>query len=222
MGLAGSLHCLGMCGPIFIASAGFYDTPWQYGRSLVLHHMGKIATYAGIGMFMGVLGLGTTLLWYQNEIMIFSGILLLILFVSAFVKIPAIAKANGWVVKTMGGLLRKHGSGSLILGLVNGLVPCGLVYAAAVGAAATQSIAGGTLFMVFFGLGTVPALSVIGFSRWLFPVKLKRFPLLWKQAPMAILAVWLLLKGLGLGIPFVSPDLNSHNPAANCCEKHHR
>jgi sulfite exporter TauE/SafE len=76
------------------------------------------------------------------------------------------------------------------------------------------------LFMLLFGLGTIPALSLAGFSRWVIPFhKIKNLGI-WKQIPMLILGVWLLLKGMGLGIPYISPDLGSHKPESNCCKTH--
>jgi sulfite exporter TauE/SafE len=135
-------------------------------------------------------------------------------------KLRHISKLNDWVSIRMGKALNNSKMAGLVLGFVNGLVPCGLVYAAAIGAAATQSYTGGVVFMLMFGLGTIPALSIAGLSRWLIPLKRMRNLGVWKQIPMLILGLWLLLKGLGLGIPYISPDLGSHKPNANCCERH--
>lgn len=220
MGLAGSLHCLGMCGPIFIAASGFYESPGKYAVSLVLHHTGKIASYAVLGFLTGLIGKGASLLWFQNKVMVVCGLLLLLMGMGAMVKWKVLAGFNRRITEAMGKVLKRSATGGLLLGMVNGLVPCGLVYAAAVGAAATQSSFDGVIFMVMFGLGTIPALSIAGFSRWLVPLKRVKNLGVWKQIPILILGAWLLLKGLGLGIPFLSPDLGSHNPSENCCERH--
>jgi uncharacterized protein len=220
MGLAGSLHCLGMCGPIFVAASGFYNKPKEYLLPLFLHHLGKLVSYAALGLVMGLLGKGASLLWFQNKIMVVCGVLLLCMALGTMLKLRHISKLNDWVSIRMGKALNNSKMAGLVLGFVNGLVPCGLVYAAAIGAAATQSYTGGVVFMLMFGLGTIPALSIAGLSRWLIPLKRMRNLGVWKQIPMLILGLWLLLKGLGLGIPYISPDLGSHKPNANCCERH--
>lgn len=220
-GLAGSLHCLGMCGPIFAATSSFYQSPREYLKPLMIHHAGKILSYAGIGLLMGLIGQGVSLLWFQNQVMIVCGILLMIMAFGGMVQWKFAGGLNKRISNLMGKLLGRKGKGSFVLGIVNGLIPCGLVYAAAISAAATQSLTRGALFMVFFGLGTVPALSAVGFSRWLFKMRRIRGLVIWKQIPVLILGVWLFLKGLGLGIPYISPDLSSHEPDKNCCEHHH-
>lgn len=220
MGLAGSLHCLGMCGPIFIAASNFYNSPREYVKPLLLHHAGKIFSYAGLGLAMGLLGKGVSLLWFQNKVMIVCGILLMAMALGGMVKWKVLQGLNHWVAQKMGVLLGKKSKGSLLLGLVNGLIPCGLVYAAAIGAASTQNMLTGAFFMVFFGIGTIPALTVVGFSRWLFKFRKFKNLAVWKQVPVMLLGIWLFMKGLGLGIPYISPDLSSHEPTKNCCERH--
>ncbi|MCC7297193.1 MAG: sulfite exporter TauE/SafE family protein [Bacteroidia bacterium] len=220
MGLAGSLHCLGMCGPIFVASSGFYSSPKEYVKPVLLHHLGKTITYAFIGLIMGFIGKSASLLWYQNRIMIVCGILLLIMAVGGMFNTGIFKRFNTWVTNKMGYYLKKNSNAAIVLGIVNGFIPCGLVVAAAVAAAATQSILGGVLFMVLFGIGTAPALSLAGFAKWFIPLKRIKNLGLWKQIPMFILGIWLLFKGLGLGIPYLSPDLNSHSAEKNCCRHH--
>lgn len=222
MGLAGSLHCLGMCGPIFLTTSTFYSKPQQYVFPVMLHHAGKIIAYMGIGVLMGLLGKGVSLLWFQNQVMVFCGFILIFYAIGGFLNWRFLGSFNGWVSQKMSKLIQQKGQGIFVLGIVNGLIPCGLVYAAAVGAAAMQQMASGMLFMALFGLGTMPALTFVGFSRWLLkPGKFKN-RLIWKQLPMLVLGLWLLLKGLGLGIPFISPDLQNHNPSKNCCTEHHK
>lgn len=217
LGLTSSLHCLGMCGPIFMAAGSLYQRPKDYVAPLMLHHAGKIISYAVLGLIMGFVGKGISLLWLQNKVMLGFGILLMFMAVGGALRMKAMDKLSQWAGKLTGRFLTKKGGGFL-LGLVNGLIPCGVVYAAAVGAAATQNPVDGVLFMVFFGLGTVPALSLAGFSSKLF--KLRKIPNLnlWKQIPVFILGAWLFMKGLGLGIPYISPDTMSNQTDKNCCK----
>lgn len=220
MGLAGSLHCLGMCGPIFLTTASFYAKPSDYFTPVVLHHIGKIIAYVCLGLLMGFLGSGISLLWFQNQVMIYFGLLLLIFSTMGFFNWQILKGLNHFIMRKMGDLLAKKGKGMLLVGIINGFIPCGLVYAAAIGAAATQNIGKGMVFMLLFGIGTMPLLTAVGFSKWIFGKIHFKNSRLWKQIPMFILGLWLMLKGLGLGIPYISPDLKSHNPEKNCCENH--
>lgn len=220
LGLAGSLHCLGMCGPLFMAASGFYETPQKFVLPLILHHTGKIVSYAFLGLLMGMIGKVISIIWFQNGVMVVCGILLLIMAAGSIFKWRTMGELSRWINTKMQIGLKKNPLSPLVLGVLNGLIPCGLVYAAAVGAVGAQSAFGGTLFMIAFGLGTVPALVFAGFSRWLIPVKRIKNSGIWKQIPIAVLGVWFLLKGLGLGIPLVSPNFGQHNVTKNCCSKH--
>ena len=114
-------------------------------------------------------------------------------------------------------LLRRRSFNSLlVLGLLNGLLPCGLVYVACAGATATGDLFKGAFYMLAFGAGTVPMMLAISLSGNLVPISL-RLKLL-KAVPVAVfvLATLLILRGMSLGIPYVSPDLaagasRSHN-----------
>lgn len=218
MGLAGSLHCLAMCGPIFAAVGGFYEKPSQFVKPVIMHHAGKMVSYAALGLLMGAIGQTLSLVVIQNQLMLICGIILLLIAAGGMLKSGWLKGFQSWVNMRMSALLKAGGFGPLLLGLVNGLVPCGLVYAAAVGAAATQTWWQGALFMVFFSLGTMPSLTLAGFSRWLIP--LRRMPNLavWKQIPTLLLGALLFLKGLSLGIPYISPDVQAKDAGKNCCK----
>jgi hypothetical protein len=113
-------------------------------------------------------------------------------------------------------LLRQRSVGSLwTLGLVNGLLPCGLVYVACAGATATGSVPGGALYMALFGLGTIPLMLAISLSGRLVPfawrLKLARVI----PVSVLLLALLLILRGMSLGIPYLSPDLAV---ASSCCQ----
>ena len=126
-------------------------------------------------------------------------------------------KAVGWLKSGFGALLRRRTLGSLgLMGLLNGLLPCGLVYAACTGAAATGSLGSGAAYMALFGLGTVPLMLGIGLSGKALPIAL-RFKLQ-QLAPLslAVVGALLVLRGLALGIPYLSPDL-----AAGTCAHCH-
>jgi len=115
-------------------------------------------------------------------------------------------------------LLRRRSFAALAaLGLLNGLVPCGLVYVACAGAAATGGTLAGAWYMTAFGAGTVPMMLAISLSGKLVPASL-RLKLV-KTIPVCVflLATLLILRGLSLGIPYLSPDLSGSG--ASCCHK---
>jgi sulfite exporter TauE/SafE len=117
----------------------------------------------------------------------------------------------------MSALLRRRSLLALtLLGLLNGLLPCGLVYVAAAGATVTNGIASGALYMAAFGLGTMPMMFSISLSGKLIPMSLRLQ--LRKAIPVSVclLATLLILRGMSLGIPYVSPDLAAG--AASCCQ----
>jgi sulfite exporter TauE/SafE len=119
----------------------------------------------------------------------------------------------------MSAQLRRRGFRSLaLLGMLNGLLPCGLVYVALAGAVSQGSLLYGVLYMALFGLGTVPMMLGIGLSGRMFPVS---FRLKLRSAiPVGIclLGALLIVRGLALGIPYVSPALVAGVPV--CCVRH--
>ncbi len=210
LGFAGSLHCAGMCGPLALAlphpgrgMAGFVG-----GR--VLYQVGRVTTYIGMGLVFGLVGRSLALAGVQRWVSVGAGLLILSGLVVAGWS-GAAAPLTSWVNRVkgwLGVLLKRRTMGSLaLLGLVNGLLPCGLVYAACAGAAASGEAWGGMAYMAVFGLGTVPMMLGLGLSGQAMPVAW-RFRLQ-RLIPVSVGAVGILLvlRGLALGIPYISPDL---------------
>jgi len=217
LGLFGSLHCAGMCGPLTLALPQGGPVP-SYIAGRIAYNSGRIVTYSLLGLVFGLFGKTFLLAGIQQSVSIALGILLLIgLFASRKLALwrPVTFLVNG-VKKRMGALLRQRTFTSMtILGLLNGLLPCGLVYVAAAGATATSGILNGAIYMAVFGLGTLPMMLAISLSGKLVPFSL-RLKLL-KAVPVAVflLATLLILRGMALGIPYVSPVLSSAHPS--CC-----
>lgn len=211
LGVAGSAHCIGMCGPIALAVPS--PGPGMRARffSTLLLNTGRLATYALIGAAFGTFGLGLRLAGLQQGVSILAGsvLLLSVLLPGALERwSPAgrIAMLIGRLRSTLGRNLKRTAPEALFLtGALNGLLPCGLVYAAVIGSAAMGSALGGALFMGLFALGTWPALIALRLSGGLlgngFRTGLRR------AAPYLVstLAVLMILRGMELGIPFISP-----------------
>lgn len=219
VGFAGSLHCVGMCGPIALALPVHNKSVAHRYLGATLYNLGRSLTYALLGTLVGLLGAGISLAGYQQGLSIFMGVSLLVML--------AITRGKGWgrplpflqrplfrLKQQLGALLQPHRRGSLFLiGLLNGLLPCGFVYLALAAAASTGSILGSAAYMGLFGLGTLPlmlGLTLAGnalklrFNHYLQPV----------LAGLTLgLALLLIARGLDLGIPFISPQLSLLEPA---------
>lgn len=229
IGLMGSLHCVGMCGPLALALPRAQKDRLTFLSGRILYNSGRVVTYAGMGAVFGLLGQSLLLAGWQRGLSIAAGVLIL-----AYVAAHALGRGR-WnveaaalrvlapVQRLLGRLLKTPRIGSLfVVGLLNGLLPCGLVYVALAGAAATGSALGGAQFMAFFGIGTMPlmlAVSLVGPS--LHGALRGRFQ---RAIPLAlsVLAVMFILRGLELGIPYVSPNLTAQveDGAAPACCRH--
>lgn len=224
-GLISSLHCIGMCGPIAMMLPVSRTNPTQKAFQILLYHTGRLTSYASLGLLFGLLGKGLYLAGFQQRISIFVGILMIAM---ALIPEKVFARYNFSKpiykliskVKTNLGqqFKRKTPDALFTIGLFNGLLPCGLVYAALFGAVAMQNVGLSTVYMLLYGLGTVPLMSAVvyvtNFLSYPFRNKLQKIvPLI-----TVMIGVLFVLRGLGLDIAYVSPsNLNLFVQAtANC------
>jgi uncharacterized protein len=218
LGLFGSLHCAGMCGPLALALPVTSGRPAGFFAGRAAYNLGRIATYCALGLVFGLIGKSLALAGIQRWVSIALGLALLIgLFTSRKLALwRPVTSLVERLKSAMGALLRRRSADALlVLGLLNGLLPCGLVYVACAGATATGDLFQGALYMLAFGIGTVPMMLAISLSGKLLPYSV-RLRLL-KTVPVAVfvLAALLILRGMSLGIPYVSPDLSG--AGASCC-----
>ncbi|HZR18059.1 MAG TPA: sulfite exporter TauE/SafE family protein [Verrucomicrobiae bacterium] len=219
LGLVGSLHCAGMCGPLALALPATGRTRLGFLSGRLAYNLGRIITYCLLGVIFGLLGRTLVLAGIQRWVSIALGVLLIIgLFSSRKLAVwrPVIILVEKLKFR-MTNLLRRRSFVSLLsLGVLNGFLPCGLVYVACAGAVATGGLVSGVEYMAGFGLGTVPLMLGIGLSGHLFPMALRLQ--LRKAIPVSVflLASLLILRGLGLGIPYVSPNLAG---GSSCCNR---
>ena len=209
LGLFGSLHCVGMCGPLAIA---FSHSPSPTRRSKILaglsYNLGRATTYALLGLFFGAIGTAFYLTDMQKSLSIILGVLLVVSFLFSIDLDHKIS--NTWLLKKT--YTRVHSVLNTImskarnyhpyyLGIMNGLLPCGLVYLAIAGALATGNIFGGALFMFIFGLGTLPMLLVLSLGTDLLPQRWRmRFR---RILPFVTLAfgLFLIYRGIYVDMP---------------------
>lgn len=218
LGLLGSLHCAAMCGPLMLVLPAAPGSAGQFFAGRIVYHLGRITTYLLLGVAAGLAGKSIFLIGAQRWLSIGLGVAILLGFL--FSKKVALVTPGVRLVarlkSAMGAQLQRRGFRSLVLlGMLNGLLPCGLVYVALAGAVSRGTVLSGVSYMAWFGLGTLPTMLAISLSGKLFPTFLRLK--LRGAIPLAVcsLAALLILRGLALGIPYVSPDLVAGNPG--CC-----
>lgn len=222
-GLLGSFHCIGMCGPIaFMLPVDRQNRArgmWQTS----LYHLGRLLTYTLIGVLFGIIGSSFQLFGLQQGLSIAMGVLMLLVLVipvRVFNKYNFSKPVFRWVGKLKNALgkelKQKKSDTYLTIGFLNGFLPCGLVYMAVFGAIASGSALSGGIYMLFFGLGTVPLMSfAVYLGNFL---KGKARQRIQRVIPVfvAIVAILFILRGLGLGIPFISPEaVELHSASAD-------
>ena len=218
LGLLGSLHCAAMCGPLMLALPVPPGGPARFVAGRLVYQLGRIATYCLLGILAGLIGKSLFVAGLQRWLSIALGLAVLAGFLISkriAVSAPVIRLVSALKL-AMSAQLRQRSFRSLaLLGLLNGLLPYGLVYVAVAGAVSRGSVPEGILYMAVFGLGTVPMMLAVSLSGKLFPPALRLK--LNRAIPFGIclLAALLILRGMALGIPYVSPDLASG--AGSCC-----
>lgn len=212
LGIIGSFHCAGMCGPIALAIPLNNKNWFSRINGSLIYNIGRAVTYAIMGAVFGLFGKGLVMAGFQKWVSIIMGIIMItsVLFPSLYKNNIDLGKtASSFVGKLktkLGALLLKRSYSSLLLiGLLNGLLPCGLVYMAIAGAIATTGSLSGALFMFIFGLGTLPMLFAISILSNSLGVKLRTKMTKIIPVVVFIIGVLFILRGLGLGIPFISP-----------------
>ncbi|MEO8794668.1 MAG: sulfite exporter TauE/SafE family protein [Daejeonella sp.] len=217
-GLFGSLHCVAMCGPLLMALPMANGPAWLSLLHRTAYQAGRIITYSLLGLIFGLLGQSFNFLGWQQGISILTGIILFFLAISHFA-----GQKNGavqrWQMKLinpisiwMGKLLMKP-YGGLFAGMLNGILPCGMVYLALAGAVNSESVWSGARFMMYFGLGTSPLMLIASVAgMYLRRFSIRKFS---RVLPFLTLAmsIWFLLRGAGLNIMYLSPFIEVNAPA---------
>ena len=223
LGLVSSFHCVGMCGPLALALPVHHLQKMQQAFAVLLYNLGRVITYTVLGGVFGWLGRGIYIAGFQQWFSIIMGVVILLLaFLYYFLNrsfSPAwLRSVHGSVQNIMGRLLQSPRLNHyFLLGMANGLLPCGLVYLAIAGSLSTTSVGESMVFMAFFGTGTLPTMLILSFFG--VHIKLSLRQQMRKAVPFIIagMAVLLILRGLNLGIPFVSPVLaDAPQPVISC------
>lgn len=216
IGLFGSLHCIGMCGPIAIALPVNNDSNLNFVTGRLLYNVGRVVTYSFLGAIFGLLGSRIVIAGFQQGASIALGIIILaiVLLPSKYkIKVtqhPFVLKFSQPLKDNIVLLFKKGTFSSMfIIGILNGLLPCGLVYVALAGAIASGDAFSGAAFMILFGIGTIPAMFAATIFGKFINIGLRRK--LNKAIPafVVLLAVVFILRGMSLGIPYISPKISA-------------
>ncbi|ULC58909.1 sulfite exporter TauE/SafE family protein [Flaviramulus sp. BrNp1-15] len=212
LGLLGSFHCMGMCGPIAFMLPVDRTNGYKKLSQITIYHIGRLLAYSIIGLIFGLIGKSLYLFGFQQQLSIIIGVLMIIV-----VLIPQrifnnynfskpIYKVISKIKSALGKALKKKTADTfLTIGFLNGFLPCGLVYMAVFAAIASGNALNGSLYMAVFGLGTIPLMTTaIYFSQFLKGTARQKIQ---KAIPIFVILIGALfiLRGLGLGIPYLSP-----------------
>lgn len=212
LGLMGSLHCVGMCGPIaFMLPVDRTNNYKKFGQ-IFIYHFGRLLAYGIIGLVFGLLGKGLSIFGMQQKLSIAIGIIMILIVLIPYQTFnkynlsKPIYKVISKVKNQLGKELKKKSPDTfLTIGFLNGFLPCGLVYMALFGSIAMGDALQGSLYMMLFGVGTLPLMTAtIYFSNLLKGGIRQKVQ---KAIPVFVIIIGALfiLRGLGLGIPYVSP-----------------
>jgi len=189
------------------------NNPAKKTIQIITYHLGRLTAYGSIGLLFGLLGKGFFLAGIQQQLSIFIGVAM-ILVILIPEKTLAQYNFSKPVYRLISKMKQKLGShfknksfkSLFIIGLLNGFLPCGMVYVALFGAIAMQSAGFGVLYMILFGLGTVPLMSSVVYMNSFITIPIRNK--IQKIIPFVGVAIGVLfiLRGLGLGIPYVSPS----------------
>ena len=222
LGLAGSLHCIGMCGPLVLLFPLNGTSKMSGLINGLIYQVGRVFIYVVLGFLFGAVFQIIDLKYFERYFSIGIGILFFVLwFREVSIKTKSSPHSLHAIILNLFGKVMQSKSyfGMFLGGAMNGLLPCGLVYGALLAAFGTGTTQGSMILMLGFGVATMPSLLLLSFFKNTITIqfrqKLSKMLPLW----LFILGVWFLLRGLNLGIPFISPKFTgNHAGQQQCCK----
>lgn len=225
IGLAGSLHCIGMCGPIALLIPTSKN-PYRKFFQIITYNLGRVITYSIFGLLFGILGKGFRIAEISQYVSIVTGGIIIIIALATLFSNNKLANSSNKlfsilfspIKRLFAKLLGKEKKNLLAIGLLNGFLPCGLVYGALLLTLNASSVTESIFVMAAFGLGTIPLMMLFMYFKSFLSSKFNFN----KIVPFVILmmGILLVLRGMGLGIPFVSPPskkINNIEVIGDCC-----
>ncbi len=208
IGLLGSVHCIGMCGPLAFSVPSLKQGIGYIVFDKILYQAGRIVSYCVLGVIIGLIGQQIWMSGLQQGVSIFTGILIILAAASRIFKF-SFGQRSSFMLKPFNRLFSyafQHKANHLIIGMINGLLPCGFVYLALAGAVNTGGVVQAAQYMFWFGLGTAPLMILATVGMGLTGNLMRRR--INKVIPfmMLFLGVWFIFRGMDLNIPYLSPS----------------
>jgi hypothetical protein len=222
LGGISSFHCVGMCGAFAFSIPTHHLSPVKKIVAILLYNIGRITTYSMFGLLFGLVGRQISLAGFQQWFSIIAGIIVLMIVIQSLLKkpvfhLPGYNKILNSITKLISAFVGKSSLGSIyLLGVANGLLPCGLVYVAITGALAAGTISGATGFMAAYGLGTLPAMFTLSYFNFIISISARNTMKRAVPFVVAAMGVLLILRGMGLGIAYISPAFSSAAGIISC------
>lgn len=222
MGLAGSLHCIGMCGPLALSLPVSHKSELSRMTGGLIYNSGRIFSYTSMGLIFGSVGNLFIATKWQSSLSVTLGIFILVYLLipkryflrrgpgGHFSSANSLNKPFILLRQQLGKLFQSKKLSSLFfIGVLNGFLPCGLVYLALTSSVISATPVNGGMFMLFFGLGTFPMMFTTVFMGNYLNQSLRQKIHSAVPALLFFMAVLLILRGMNLGIPFISPEINN-------------
>lgn len=213
LGITSNFHCLGMCGPIAMAIPVNRKSTWTTLSGILQYNAGRILTYALLGAVVGSIGITVETLGFLQWVSIIAGIFMIIFawrkwFSRIFSGHFPTFGIQGFVSKSLGNVLAMQTPFKLtLLGMINGLLPCGMVYIGLMNALLAGNPLSSAYAMIAFGVGTIPAMFVVGFAANRISGSVRQK--INKVVPflLTFIGVLIVLRGMNLDIPYISPKV---------------
>jgi len=223
LGLLSGFHCIGMCGPIALALPIGGKSAIRKGVSILMYNFGRVLTYSILGLVFGVVGQSFVLFGFQQILSISVGIIILLILLFPYLKKNLPSFQFSFINKLKYHIAKRFESSDLrslfVVGSLNGLLPCGMVYIAIAGAVSSGTITSSVVFMAFFGLATIPFMFGLSYVGQLISINARNYIRKAQPFIIAVTAVLLILRGLNLGINYISPKLTEQQSINQVCHK---
>lgn len=209
LGLSGSVHCIGMCGPLAFSIPSLHINGWMVVFDRIIYNVGRIITYTFLGLLIGLIGKQLWMAGLQQALSLGTGFMIVLAGLSRIIKKEVFKRTaiSGFLspINSIIGYALKHRWGHLAVGILNGFLPCGFVYIALAGALNTVSPFSAAAFMGWFGIGTLPLMVMATLGAGLMKPAFRRQINSFMPYLMVFLGIWFILRGMELDIPYLSP-----------------
>lgn len=219
LGLSSSLHCIGMCGPLAAALPRGTGSSGRLIGSRLLYQTGRICTYALLGTLAGGVGYSVHALGWQRNLYLLTGLIMVLslLVGTLFARSRSAQKYTGWISRLVAHELNhRAGPAYFSIGMLNGLLPCGMVFLALAGAASMGSMQGGALYMALFGLGTLPSMLAVSLAGMMAQQSLRGAFRRLSPVLIIIMGGWFIFRGLQTDA-HAAPTLTAWKEKPSCC-----